>query len=182
MTTCGTWLIEERAAYECSAATMGRNDPVSFDGATLRRICHHRLMQPLVVRGVEIPAADLHWRFSRSSGPGGQSVNTSDSRVELSFDLAASAALQEPQRERALAALESRLVAGVITVVAAEHRSQWRNRQTALARLQQILHDATAPPDPKRRPTRPSRAARQRRLDAKRRRGDTKRLRQPPGD
>jgi ribosome-associated protein len=139
-------------------------------------------MQPLIVRGVEIPATDLHWRFSRASGPGGQSVNTSDSRVELSFDLAESSALPAPQRERALAELESRLVGGVITVVAAEHRSQWRNRQAALTRLQQILHDATAPPDPQRRPTRPSRAARQRRLDAKRRRGDTKRLRQHPGD
>lgn len=138
-------------------------------------------MQPLIVRGVEIPATDLHWRFSRSSGPGGQSVNTSDSRVELSFDLAASPVLPAAQRERALAALEDRLVEGVITVIAAEHRSQWRNRQAALTRLQQILHDATALPKPKRRPTRPSRAARQRRLDAKRRRGDTKRLRQPPG-
>jgi ribosome-associated protein len=139
-------------------------------------------MQPLVVRGVEIPAGDLRWRFSRTSGPGGQSVNTTDSRVELSFDLAGSAALPAAQRDRAMAALQDRLVDGVITVVAAEHRSQWRNRQAALTRLQQILHDATAPPVPKRRPTRPSRAARQRRLDTKRRRGDTKRLRQPPGD
>jgi ribosome-associated protein len=139
-------------------------------------------MQPLVVRGAEIPDTELRWRFSRAGGPGGQSVNTSDSRVELSYDLAASAALPQAQRDRAMAALAGRLVDGVVTVTAAEHRSQWRNRQAALARLQQILHDATAPPAAPRRPTRPSRAARQRRLDAKRRRGDTKRLRQPPGD
>jgi ribosome-associated protein len=139
-------------------------------------------MQPIVVRGVEIPASDLHWRFSRASSPGGQSVNTTDSRVELSFDLAGSAALPAAQRDRAVAALQHRLVDGVITVVAAEHRSQWRNRQAAMTRLQQILHDATAPPARRRRPTQPSRAAGQRRLDAKRRRGDTKRLRKPPGD
>jgi ribosome-associated protein len=139
-------------------------------------------MQPLVVRGFEIPDTDLRWRFSRASGPGGQSVNTSDSRVELSFDLAASTALPRDQRDRAMVTLAGRLVDGVVTVTASEHRSQWRNRQTALARLQQILHDATAPPASPLRPTRPSRAARQRRLDAKRRRGDTKRLRQPPGD
>jgi ribosome-associated protein len=139
-------------------------------------------MQPLTVRGVEIPANELHWRFSRASGPGGQSVNTTDSRVELSYDLAHSPALPAAQRDRAMGALQDRLVDGVITVVAAEHRSQWRNRQAALTRLQQILHDATAPPAPRRRPTRPSRAVGQRRLDAKRRRGDTKRLRQPPGD
>jgi ribosome-associated protein len=139
-------------------------------------------MQPLVVRGVEIPETELHWRFTRSSGPGGQSVNTTDSRVELSYDLTASTALLAGQRERALDALHERLVGGVITVVASEHRSQWRNRQAALARLQQLLYDATAPPAAPRRPTRPSKAARQRRMDAKRRRGETKRLRRPPGD
>lgn len=129
-----------------------------------------------------IPSAELSWRFSRSPGPGGQSVNTADSRVELSFDLAATSALPPVLKERALRALAGRLVDGVLTVTASEHRSQLRNRQAAASRITAILTDATAPPPAPRRATRPSRAARERRLAAKRRRSEIKRMRRPGDD
>ena len=134
------------------------------------------------VRGAVIPQQELSWRFSRSSGPGGQSVNTTDSRVELSYDLAGSEALGPVLKERALRALADRLVDGVITVTASEHRSQLRNREAAATRLAALLTAATAPPRATRRPTRPSRAARERRLAAKQRRSEVKRLRRPPDE
>jgi ribosome-associated protein len=126
---------------------------------------------------VSIPEAELRWRFSRAGGPGGQGVNTTDSRVKLSFDVAASTALTPEQRDRILQRLSGRLVDGVLTVVAAEHRSQLRNREAARSRLAAILRQAATPDPPTRRPTRPSRAARERRLADKRRRTLTKRLR-----
>ena len=130
-----------------------------------------------VTGSVMIPAAELQWRFSRASGPGGQGVNTTDSRVELSFDVAASTAFTPAQRDRVLQRLSGRLVDGVLTVVAAEHRAQLRNREAARTRLAAILRQALTPDPPTRRPTRPSRAARERRLADKRRRTLTKRLR-----
>ncbi len=129
-----------------------------------------------------IPQEELSWRFSRSSGPGGQSVNTTDSRVELSYDLAASDALDPVLKDRALRALAGRLVDGVITLTASEHRSQLRNRQAAASRLAALLTEATAPPPAARRPTRPSRAARERRLAEKQRRSELKRLRRSKDD
>jgi ribosome-associated protein len=139
------------------------------------------MTEPLQVSSrLQIPEAELRWRFSRSSGPGGQSVNTSDSRVELSFDVAGSPSLGPTARARALDRLANRLVDGVITVAAEEHRSQLRNRQAARDRLVELLREATAPPPAPRRRTRPTRAARQRRLDSKRKRGDTKALRRRP--
>lgn len=132
--------------------------------------------------GVLIPEAELHWRFSRSSGPGGQSVNTTDSRVELSFDLARSTAFDDGLKARAIERLGARLVDGVLTVAASEHRSQLRNREAAAARLAAQLRDAIAAPPRTRRPTRPSKRAVRRRLDDKKRRGDTKRLRGRPTD
>lgn len=130
---------------------------------------------PYVIRGsVSLPEAELMWRFSRSSGPGGQHVNTSDSQVELRFDLAATDALPEVWKDRALQRLESRLVGGVVTVRASEHRSQWRNRETALVRLASLLAEATAPPLPRRK-TRIPRGINERRLREKKQRGDTKR-------
>ncbi|WP_432492335.1 alternative ribosome rescue aminoacyl-tRNA hydrolase ArfB [Kineococcus gypseus] len=131
---------------------------------------------------VTVPAAELTERFSRSSGPGGQGVNTTDSRVELSFDLARSAAFPEHLRERALARLSSRLAGGVLTVVASEHRSQLRNREAALERLRELLRDAVAPAPPARRPTKPTRGSQRRRLEGKRQRGEVKRLRRSTGD
>ena len=123
--------------------------------------------------GLLIPQDELVERFSRSSGPGGQSVNTTDSRVELRWDVGGSNALSEAQRTRLLDRLAGRLVDGAISIAASEHRSQLKNRQAARARLIALLRDAFVPLTP-RRPTRPSRAAKQRRLDAKRQRGDIK--------
>ncbi|WP_326641142.1 alternative ribosome rescue aminoacyl-tRNA hydrolase ArfB [Streptosporangium sp. NBC_01755] len=133
---------------------------------------------PLQISGsVSVPEAELGWRFSRSSGPGGQGVNTTDSRVELSFDLAATEALEEVFKSRALERLASRLVNGVITIAASEFRSQLRNREAAEMRLAQLLREAIAPPPKKRRPTKPSRGAIERRITAKKQRSDLKRLR-----
>ena len=133
-----------------------------------------------VTRAVSIPRGELTWRFSRSSGPGGQSVNTSDSRVELRFDLAGTQAVPQPLKDRALRRLADRLVDGVLMVTAAEHRSQLQNRRAAEARLVALLAAAIAPPGPARRATRPTRTAVERRLDSKRRHGHNKRLRRPP--
>ncbi|MFF3955528.1 alternative ribosome rescue aminoacyl-tRNA hydrolase ArfB [Streptomyces sp. NPDC001890] len=131
---------------------------------------------PYVIRGsVSLPEAELMWRFSRSSGPGGQHVNTSDSQVELRFDLAATESLPEVWKQRALERLESRLVGGVLSVRASEHRSQWRNRETALVRLASLLAEATAPPPRPRRKTRIPRGINERRLREKKQRGETKR-------
>ena len=141
---------------------------------------------PIDATAVVIPAAELRWRFSRASGPGGQGVNTTDSRVELVFDLATSPSVPEPLRRRALARLRGRLAAGELVVVAMEHRSQWRNRQAARQRLAGLLAAAFAPPPPPRRPTRPTRSAQRRRLELKRQRGslkaDRRDNRQPPGE
>jgi ribosome-associated protein len=128
-------------------------------------------------RSILIPERELRWRFSRSSGPGGQSVNTADSRVELSLDLETTTALGPVQRARALERLADRLVDGVLTVTAQEERSQLRNREIARKRLADILATAVAPPPPRRRPTRASRASVERRLAEKRRRAKIKRLR-----
>ena len=135
-----------------------------------------------VAAGVTIPESELSWRFSRSSGPGGQGVNTADSRVELVWDAAGSAVLSPLQRERILDRLSGRLVGGVLTIAASEHRAQLRNRDAARARLAAVVADALKPPSPARRPTTPSRRAKERRLKAKQRRTDTKQLRRPPID
>ncbi len=132
---------------------------------------------PLRFRSTLIPETDLTWRFSRSSGPGGQSVNTSDSRAELLFDVARSTALGPVQRRRALDRLAGRLNDGVLSVTSSEHRSQLRNREAAEARLVQILTEATAPPAAARRATRPTRGSVERRLGDKQRRSEVKRLR-----
>ncbi len=128
-----------------------------------------------------IPEAELSWRFSRSSGPGGQSVNTADTRVELSFDVVRSPSLGPTLKARAVERLAGRLVDGVVTVTASEHRSQLRNREAAEQRLADLIGEAVAPPPPKRRPTRPSRAAKEQRLTDKRRRAEIKRMRRDPG-
>jgi ribosome-associated protein len=127
--------------------------------------------------GLVIPAVELVERFSRSPGPGGQSVNTSDTRVELEYDVGASPALTPRQRERATVPLAGRLTEGRLVVVASEHRSQHRNRVAARERLAELLGSALAPPPPPRRPTKPTRGAQRRRLEAKRQRGETKSLR-----
>jgi ribosome-associated protein len=136
----------------------------------------------LRVRGLEIPRRELRWRFSRAGGPGGQGVNTTDSRVELSYDVAGSPSLPEPLRDRALDRLGDRLVDGVLTIVAAENRAQLANRRAAEQRLVEALDAALAPPPRRRRPTRPSRSAVERRLTGKQRRGRAKQLRRRPDE
>ncbi|MEV4775769.1 aminoacyl-tRNA hydrolase [Microbacterium sp. LTA6] len=132
--------------------------------------------------GLTIPESELSWRFSRSSGPGGQSVNTADSRVELVWDAAGSTALSPIQRERLFERLSGRLVGGVLTIVASEHRAQVRNRDAARDRLATIVAEALRPPAPPRRPTKPSRGSKERRLKAKQQRTDVKQLRRRPRD
>jgi ribosome-associated protein len=135
-----------------------------------------------VTHSVVVPDAELRWRFSKSSGPGGQSVNTNDSRVGLSLDLTTTSALGATLRARALERLSGRLVDGVLTVTASEHRSQLRNREAARERLADVLAAAIAPPPPKRKPTKARKGAVERRLADKRRRGQTKRLRGQASD
>lgn len=130
---------------------------------------------------VVIPDGELSWRFSRSSGPGGQGVNTADSRVKLMWDPTASTALSEAQRARLLERLEARLVRGVLTVVASEHRAQLSNREAARRRLAALVAGALTPPGPARRPTKPTRGSQQRRVEAKKRRGSIKKARRRPG-
>jgi ribosome-associated protein len=132
--------------------------------------------------GFTIPANELEWKFSRSSGPGGQGVNTTDSRVQLSWALAESPSIPEHLRTRAAARLGARLVDGTLVIAASEHRSQWQNRRAAEQRLAELLEEAIAPPPPTRRPTKPSRGSKQRRLESKHRRGSTKRLRKVTRD
>jgi ribosome-associated protein len=134
------------------------------------------------VRGIEIPEVELSWRFSRSSGPGGQSVNTSDSRAELTFDLAGSPSVPDHLRDRAISRLAHRLVDGRLTIAASEYRSQHRNRQAARARLVDLLTEAMAPPGPQRRATKPSRSSRERRLAGKKHRSQVKAMRRRPAD
>lgn len=129
-----------------------------------------------------VPEAELSWRFSRSSGPGGQSVNTTDSRAELSYDVARASSLPDHLRERALERLAGRLVDGVLTVAASEQRSQLQNRDEAGRRLARLLREAVAPPQRARRPTRPTRGSVERRLAGKKQRGDVKRGRQARDD
>lgn len=136
----------------------------------------------LVTSSWSVPEAELSWRFSRSSGPGGQSVNTTDSRAELSFDLARAASVPPHLRERAVDRLTGRLVGGVLTVAASEHRSQLQNREAAEQRLAQLLREAVAAPPPQRRATRPTRGSKERRLEGKRQRSALKRGRGSSGE
>jgi ribosome-associated protein len=129
-----------------------------------------------VTRSVVLSPAEIELRFSRSSGPGGQHANTAETRVEATFDVAGSSALTDVQKRRVLAK-----AGPVLRAVAQDERSQWRNRELAVERLVGQLRDALHV-QRRRKPTKPSAAARERRLDAKKRRGATKRLRRPPPD
>lgn len=136
----------------------------------------------IVTASVTIPARELEWRFSRAGGPGGQGVNTADSKAELRFDLAATPAIPEALKARALSRLGGRLVDGALIVTAAEHRSQLDNRRAALARLSALLADAVAPPAKKRRATKPSKAAVARRIESKQHRSRLKQSRRTPAE
>jgi ribosome-associated protein len=135
---------------------------------------------PVTAR-VRIPGDELTERFSRSSGPGGQGVNTTDSRVELVWDLGSSS-LPADVLDRLRRRLGSRLSGDELIVAASERRSQLRNREAARERMTQLVRGALGPPPPPRRPTRPSRGATERRLESKRRRAETKRRRRPTPD
>jgi ribosome-associated protein len=130
-----------------------------------------------MVGDLVVPASALSWRFSRSSGPGGQGVNTADSRVELSVAPLELPGLTEAQRGRLAQRLGPRLVDGVLTIAASEHRQQLRNRQAARERLAAVLRAALAEPPPKRRRTKPTRGSQERRIEGKKRRGELKRSR-----
>jgi ribosome-associated protein len=130
--------------------------------------------------GVSVPETELDVRASRSSGPGGQSVNTSDSKVELRWSVRESSALTDVQRERVLRRLSSRLTSdGVLILQGSEHRSQHRNREAVRARFRAVVGEALEPPK-KRRTTKPTRGSKERRLRAKKHRSEVKRLRQRP--
>ena len=124
-------------------------------------------------RRVSLPEGELGWRFSRSSGAGGQHVNTTDTRVELIWSLDDTAALSPAQKELAASRLANRLVGGTITVVSSQYRSQHRNREAARVRLEELVTQAVIPPRP-RRATKPTRGSKERRLDAKKRRSSIK--------
>ena len=127
-----------------------------------------------VTRSVSLPRSEIDYRFSRSSGPGGQHAQKSDTRVEASFDVEASTALSEAQKRRVVGK-----AGPVLRAIAQDERSQWRNRELATERLVEALREALRVPR-RRRPTKPTKASRERRLEQKRRRSNTKRLRRPP--
>jgi ribosome-associated protein len=130
-----------------------------------------------VTGSLVVPAAALSWRFSRSSGPGGQGVNTADSRVELSLAPLELRGLTDVQRQRLTERLAGRLVDGVLTVAASEHRQQLRNRAAARERMAAVLRAALAAPPAARRRTKPTRGSQERRIAEKKRRGEIKRRR-----
>lgn len=175
-------------AVSCAglASSFGRFQPARI-GATVSELRHNNRVDDLRVlpgpgatRGLRVPAGELVEQFSRASGPGGQSVNTADSRVQLSLDLGTTTALSEAQRELAIDRLSERLSGMVLTISASEHRSQLRNRAAARQRLAAVLREAVAPPAV-RRPTRPTSGSRRRRLEGKRLRSEIKRIRRRPG-
>ncbi len=127
-----------------------------------------------VTRSVSLPRSEIDYRFSRSSGPGGQHAQKTDTRVEASFDVEATSALSEAQKRRVVGK-----AGPVLRAVAQDERSQWRNRELATERLVESLREALRVPR-QRRPTKPTKASKERRLESKRRRGDVKRLRRPP--
>jgi ribosome-associated protein len=129
-----------------------------------------------VTRSVVIPRSEIELRFSRSSGPGGQHAQRSETRVEAVFDVEASQSLSETQKRRVV-----RKAGPVLRAVAQDERSQWRNRELAVERVVEALREALRVERP-RRPTKPTRESRRRRVEEKKRRGQTKRLRRPPGD
>jgi ribosome-associated protein len=131
-----------------------------------------------VSAAVVIPAAELQWRFSRSAGPGGQNVNKVETAVELGFDLEGTSAIGPFQKQRLLERLGSRCVAGCLRVAVSEHRSQYQNRQLALQRLADLLREGLRPPPKLRKPTKPTRGAMKRRVEAKKQRSAIKGQRQ----
>ena len=125
-----------------------------------------------------IPANELQWRFSRSSGPGGQGVNTSDSRVELVFDLKSSSVISPFYKKRLIHQLDQHMSNGCLSILASEERSQYQNRKLALIRMASLIIEGLKPPPKERKPTKPTRNSQRRRIDAKKHRGTLKKQRQ----
>ena len=151
--------------------------PITQTPATDGCVPDNRLVEPLVVsRYLVIPPGELTWRFSRSSGPGGQHAQKTETRAEAVFDVERSAGLSDAQKRRVIAK-----AGPVLRAVAQDERSQWRNRELAIERVVMALREALTV-ERKRRPTKPTAAARKRRLEQKRRRSETKRLRSRPKD
>ena len=125
-----------------------------------------------------IPSKELQWRFSRSSGPGGQGVNTTDSRVELIFDIKNSSVIRPYLKQRLIKQLESRCIKGCLRIIISEERSQYRNRQLALAHMTALLNEGLKPSSQTRRPTKPTLASTKRRIKSKKHRGALKQQRQ----
>jgi ribosome-associated protein len=133
-----------------------------------------------VSAAVVIPAAELQWRFSRSSGPGGQNVNKVETAVELGLDLEGTSAIGPFQKQRLLERLGSRCVAGCLRVAVSDHRSQYQNRELAMQRLGDLLREGLKPPPKLRKPTKPTRGAVKRRVEAKKQKSQVKQARQRP--
>jgi ribosome-associated protein len=176
------WVESSHEGVKVGAAQVPAGRSARADAGYARLAMPDPLGPLRVTRSITIPEHELRWRFSRSPGPGGQSVNSADSQASLSYDVANSAALGPVQRARALERLARRLTDGVLTITSHEERSQLRNREVARERLAATLAQAVAPPAPKRRPTKPSKAAVERRITEKRRRGHRKQLRRPAAD
>lgn len=129
-------------------------------------------------RGTVIPSHEITLRFARAGGPGGQNVNKRDTKVDVLLDITASESLSAEQKRRVRRELKTRIdSSGVLRVSASAQRTQAQNRERALDRMEELLKEAIAPPPPPRRKTRPSRAAKERRIQDKKRRGEIKRLR-----
>lgn len=156
-----------------------RDDPAPTSGS-------HRIDVPLRVNStLSIRVDELGWRFSRSSGPGGQGVNTADSRVELTWNPSRSPSvltMPEHLRARLFERLARQLVNSELVITVSEHRAQLRNRETARRRLLHLLQQALSPPPVSRRPSRPTRGSIERRIAGKRARGQVKAARSRPGE
>lgn len=170
--------VAQRMVEEAVARARARRALLTASVGHTRRMAVDLIVLPRWV----VPAAELRERFSRSSGPGGQGVNTADSRVELSFDIAGSPTVPADLRDRVMARLAGRLVDGVLTIAAGEHRAQLSNRDAARRRMVTTLRMAAAAPPRARRPTRPTRGSQERRIAAKKRRGEIKRGRGTTSD
>ena len=164
----------------CTVKSLTERRRVVDDCRQTHLTCHAFCVDLEVTSDLIIPATELRWKFSRSSGPGGQHVNTSDSRVQLTWMASESSALTDEQRMRIVHQLAQASGSSAVTVTVSEQRSQLRNREIALKALREIVAAALTPPPPLRRATRPTRGSERRRFAYKQQRSATKRQRRRP--
>ena len=131
-----------------------------------------------ITKSLVIPSKEIKWRFSRSSGPGGQNVNKIESRVEIIFDLEDSKVLNDYQKAILKINLKNKLVKNILCLAVQEHRSQLLNRQLALLKLSSIIKDALNKPFKLRKSTKPTKSSQKKRVDIKKKRGELKKSRQ----